>query len=119
VNGPIPWIFNSIHSHCQDDVNSILNISKNFGLSGTSAAHSKETGSRGNPPGILDVFFLKISDHSSLYKTEFIYLKFLGIINRLTQQISTVGVSSIPYLVSNLDSFFVQNKSNRSDGVVS
>jgi hypothetical protein len=33
------------------------------------------------PTGILDMFFLKISDHSSLCKTEVIYLKFHLIYN--------------------------------------
>jgi hypothetical protein len=42
-----PWRFDSIHPHCHDDVNSILNILKNFGLSRTSATCSEKTGSSG------------------------------------------------------------------------
>jgi hypothetical protein len=41
-----PWRFDSIHSHCHDDViilYSILKNLKNFGLSRTSAARSNET----------------------------------------------------------------------------
>jgi hypothetical protein len=47
-------------------------------------------------PGILDMFFLKISNHSSLCKTEFIYSKFHQIINSTTHQILSVGSSSSP-----------------------
>jgi hypothetical protein len=47
-------------------------------------------------PGILDMFFLKISDHSFLCKTELIYLKFHQIINSTTHQILSVGGSSSP-----------------------
>jgi hypothetical protein len=35
-----PWSFDSVHSHCHDDVISILNILKNFGLS---RAHLRDT----------------------------------------------------------------------------
>jgi hypothetical protein len=47
-------------------------------------------------PGILDMFFLKISDHLSLCKTEVIYLKFHQIINSTLHQILSVGGSSSP-----------------------
>jgi hypothetical protein len=36
-------------------------------------------------PGILDMFFLKISDHLSLLVSEFIYLKMSQIFNSTTQ----------------------------------
>jgi hypothetical protein len=42
-------------------------------------------------PGILDMFFLKISDHSSLCKTEVIYLKFRQIYNSITSNDPTWG----------------------------
>jgi hypothetical protein len=38
-----PCRFDSIHCHCHDDMNSILNILKNFGLSRTSATRSEKT----------------------------------------------------------------------------
>jgi hypothetical protein len=47
---PYPWSFVLLHSHCHDAVNSILNILKNFGLSRTSATHSKNARISGNPP---------------------------------------------------------------------
>jgi hypothetical protein len=53
MNGPISMEFDSIHSHCHDNVISTLNIVKNFacrGVSRTSATRSKKIGTSGNPP---------------------------------------------------------------------
>jgi hypothetical protein len=56
--------------------------------------------------GILDVFFLKISDHSSLKLREFIYLKIAQIFISTTRTIRIEVGSSIPYIAWNLGSFF-------------
>jgi hypothetical protein len=49
-----PWSFDSIHSHCHDDVILILNILKNFKehLRGMRPARLKKTGSSGTSPPI-------------------------------------------------------------------
>jgi hypothetical protein len=41
-----------MHSHCHDDVNSILNILKNFGLSRTSATRSEKVAMSETSPNI-------------------------------------------------------------------
>jgi hypothetical protein len=54
-------------------------------------------------PGILDMFFLKIYDYSSLCKNEVIYLKLLKFSTDSTRMIRVKAGSSIPYLVRSWD----------------
>jgi hypothetical protein len=48
-----PWRFDSIHSHCHDDVNSILNILKNFPCCEVSCVVTQKSGTSGNPPSMM------------------------------------------------------------------
>jgi hypothetical protein len=71
-------------------------------------------------PSILDMFFLKISDHSSVCKTELIYLKFSHFLNSLNsndpnrgrQFDSILSIEFGPILLQ-----YLSLLSNRVDGV--
>jgi hypothetical protein len=76
------------------------------------------------PTGILDVFFLEISDHSSLCKTEVIYLKFHQIYNGFNsnnpsrgQQFNSILSLEFGFILHLLSIHVVRRSSTVTDGI--